>query len=88
MAVKGLSYISILGLICFFIHLMYGLSSALIFSSIAAISLLLISLALCVIGIFKFGNEVIAEVEINFYELMLFICSLGVPFLFLVIRNI
>ena len=83
MALKSISHLSILVMVCIAIYLFYDLSTALIFSSIAALSILIIGFFICVLGLFKFGYQVTAEVEINFFELLLLIGSLAVPFAFL-----
>ena len=70
-------------MVCIGIYLFYDLSTALIFSSIAALSILIIGFFICVLGLFKFGHQVTAEVDINFYELLLLIGSLTAPFIFL-----
>lgn len=70
-------------MVCIGIYIFYDLSTALIFSSIAALSILIIGFFICVVGLFKFGSQVTAEVEINFYELLLLIGSLTIPFVFL-----
>ena len=83
MALKSISHLSILVMVCIGIYLFYDLSTALIFSSIAALSILIIGFFVCVLGLFKFGYQVTTEVEINFFELLLLIGSLAVPFTFL-----
>jgi len=84
MALKSITHLSIFTLICVSIYLIYDISSALILSSIAALSILLISFFVCMVGLYRFGNQVTAEVDVNFYELILLISSLAIPFIVLV----
>ena len=61
-----------------------GFKSALIFSSLIAISILLCGFLRPVLALSKFGSYVTAEVDINFYELIVLISSLAIPLILLV----
>ena len=65
-------------------YMVLGFKSALMFSSLIAISILVCGLFSSLLALSKFGSQVTAEVDVNFYELILLISSLAIPFIVLV----
>jgi hypothetical protein len=66
------------------LYMMLGFKSALMFSSLIAISILTCGLFSSLIALSRFGSNVTAEIDVNFYELILLISSLAIPFIVLV----
>jgi hypothetical protein len=66
------------------LYIMLGFKSALMFSSLIAISILTCGLFSSLIALSKFGSQVTAEIDVNFYELILLISSLGILLIVLV----
>ena len=66
------------------LYIMLGFKSAFMFSSLIAISILTCGLFSSLIALSKFGSQVTAEIDVNFYELILLISSLGILLIVLV----
>ena len=66
------------------LYMVLGFKSALIFSSLIAISILVCGFLSSVLALSKFGSQVTAEVDVNFYELIVLISSLAIPLILLV----
>ena len=81
---KIIGKLAILSLFSIALHMILGFKSALIFSSLIAISILVCGFLSSVLALSKFGSQVTAEVDVNFYELIVLICSLAIPLILLV----
>ena len=81
---KVMGKLAILSLFSISMHIILGFKSALIFSSLIAIIILICGLLSSVLALSKFGSQVTAEVDVNFYELILLIGSLAIPFIILI----
>ena len=82
---KVIGKLAILSLFSIALYMVLGFKSALMFSSLIAISILVCGFFSSLLALSKFGSQVTAEVDINFYELILLISSLAIPFIVLVI---
>lgn len=76
--------LAILSLFSIALHMILGFKSALIFSSLIAIGILVCGFFSSVLALSKFGSQVTAEVDVNFYELIVLIGSLAMPFIILI----
>jgi hypothetical protein len=81
---KVIGKLAILSLFSIALYMMLGFKSALMFSSLIAISILVCGFFSSLLALSKFGSQVTAEVDVNFYELILLISSLAIPFIVLV----
>ena len=81
---KVIGKLAILSLFSIALYMVLGFKSALMFSSLIAISILVCGLFSSLLALSKFGSQVTAEVDVNFYELILLISSLAIPFIVLV----
>ena len=81
---KLIGRLAILSLFSIALHMILGFKSALIFSSLVAISILVCGFFSSVLALSKFGSQVTAEVDVNFYELIVLISSLAIPLILLV----
>ena len=81
---KLIGKLAILSLFSIALHMILGFKSALIFSSLIAISILVCGFLSSVLALSKFGSQVTAEVDVNFYELIVLIGSLAMPFIILI----
>ena len=76
--------LSAISLLSIAFYMVLGFKSALMFSSLIAISILTCGLFSSLTALSKFGSQVTAEIDFNFYELILVISSLGMPLIVLV----
>ena len=81
---KVIGKLAILSLFSIALYMMLGFKSALMFSSLIAISILVCGFFSSLLALSKFGSQVTAEVDVNFYEIILLISSLAIPFIVLV----
>jgi hypothetical protein len=81
---KVIGKLAILSLFSIALYMVLGFKSALMFSSLIAISILVCGFFSPLLALSKFGSQVTAEVDVNFYELILLISSLAIPFIVLV----
>ena len=81
---KVIGKLAILSLFSIALYMVLGFKSALMFSSLIAISILVCGFLSSVLALSKFGSQVTAEVDVNFYEIILLISSLAIPFIVLV----
>jgi len=81
---KVIGKLAILSLFSIALYMVLGFKSALMFSSLIAISILVCGFFSSLLALSKFGSQVTAEVDVNFYELILLISSLAIPFIVLV----
>jgi hypothetical protein len=81
---KLIGRLTILSLFSITLYMVLGFKSALMFSSLIAISILVCGFFSSLLALSKFGSQVTAEVDVNFYEIILLISSLAIPFIVLV----
>jgi len=81
---KVIGKLAILSLFSIALYMVLGFKSALMFSSLIAISILVCGFFSSLLALSKFGSQVTAEVDVNFYEIILLISSLAIPFIVLV----
>ena len=81
---KVIGKLAILSLFSIALYMVLGFKSALMFSSLIAISILVCGFFSSLLALSKFGSQVTAEVDVNFYEIILLISSLAIPFIELV----
>ena len=76
---KVIGKLAILSLFSIVLYMVLGFKSALMFSSLIAISILVCGFFSSLLALSKFGSQVTAEVDVNFYELIVLISSLAIP---------
>ena len=82
------SKLALLSLFSAVLYMILGFKSALLFSSLVAIIILICGFFTSILAISKVGSQVSAKVSVNFYEVITLIISIALPFGILILITI